>query len=66
MKPTSVKCVDGKRHTWRYTGFGSEGAGPIFEHKWCERCGSRTETVNGNRCKDDDGSLYIEIPSLAS
>jgi hypothetical protein len=67
MKITPTKCKDGKKHRWenicRVEG---NWAGEYQIYKWCRNCGSHTEFYEGRgkpmRCKEPDGSYYIEIP----
>jgi len=66
-KVTATVCVDGKRHNWRFVEQLDD-----YEHRWCDKCGCRTEFLQRRnqktnksymvRCKDSDGKPYIEIP----
>jgi hypothetical protein len=43
---------------------GEDSPGILSEHKWCKKCGSKTEFINGKRCRGENGKLHIEIPSF--
>jgi len=67
---TATKCVDGKRHNWdRISDQNQPGFHVYFMwcNMWCKKCGCRTEFSGVShkslrRCKDEDGTYYIEIP----
>lgn len=66
MTPTNVKCIDGKRHSWSCICTKTEFM-ILREHKWCRKCGTLTETVDGRRCDGgEDNNPYAEIPRLVS
>lgn len=67
---TAIKCVDGKKHHWKFVSSDSIG---YVEHvnKWCGKCGCITEFYRGSgsnclkyrRCIDiETKTYYIEIP----
>ena len=63
--PTATRCIDGKGHKWERVGYFHEFRyGYVRTFKRCKLCGCHTEFLDEKRCKEPDGSYYIEIPQV--
>jgi hypothetical protein len=68
---TATTCISGKRHRWDFVATQELSWREDYEFSWCKTCGSMTEFIRRvgerkRRCTNEDGSLYIVVPTVLS